>query len=181
MEITDGRRRKGAERRRLLVAATTRVIGRAGLASVSQRVVAAEAGVPPSVVSYYFPTVDDLLVAALVEANDAYLADLAESAVAPDPLGALAARIATWFDTGREVVTAEYELYLLAARRPELHPEVGRWTTALDAFLAPLVADPLRRTGVAAAVDGLILRCFWEPTLPDAGTLRAVLAGLIDH
>jgi hypothetical protein len=58
---------------------------------------------------------------------------------------------------------------------------VGRWTSALDAFLAPLVADPVRRAGVAAAVDGLILRCFWEPAPPDAGRLHAVLAGLVDH
>jgi hypothetical protein len=34
---------------------------------------------------------------------------------------------------------------------------------------------------VAAAVDGLILRCFWEPGAPDAAALRAVLDELVDH
>jgi DNA-binding transcriptional regulator YbjK len=36
-------------------------------------VVAQEAGVPPSAVTYYFPSVDDLLAAALAAGNDEYL------------------------------------------------------------------------------------------------------------
>ncbi|QKV80249.1 hypothetical protein [Amycolatopsis sp. Hca4] len=47
-EIADGRLRKGAARRETLLAATLRVVGRSGVAAVSQRTVAAEAGVPPA-------------------------------------------------------------------------------------------------------------------------------------
>ena len=49
-EVTDGRRRRGMQRRRALLAAALQVIGRDGLAAVTQRAVAAEAGFPPSAV-----------------------------------------------------------------------------------------------------------------------------------
>ncbi|MEE2046687.1 TetR family transcriptional regulator, partial [Nocardiopsis tropica] len=50
------------QRRRLLLDATMRVVEREGVGAVSQRRVAAEAGVPPSTVTYYYAAVDDLLV-----------------------------------------------------------------------------------------------------------------------
>jgi DNA-binding transcriptional regulator YbjK len=178
-EVADGRRRKGNRRRRLLIEATMRVIERSGVAAVSQRAVAQEAGVPPSAVTYYFPAVDDLLVAALVTCNDDYLNQLAECATAPDPLAQLAALIAAVRDTNRARTAAEYELFLMAGRRPDLDKEVERWTSAVDAFLAPHVPDPVRRTGVAAAVDGLLMRCFCAPDPPSADELRAVLARLV--
>lgn len=66
----DGRRRKGDRRRQQLLAATIRLVGRAGVAGVSQRAVAIEAALPPSAVLYYFGTVDELLVATLTAVND---------------------------------------------------------------------------------------------------------------
>jgi TetR/AcrR family transcriptional regulator, regulator of biofilm formation and stress response len=178
-EPVDGRRRKGARRRRLLIEATMRVIERDGLAAVSQRVVAQEAGVPPSAVTYYFPAVDDLLVATLTACNDDYLERLAECAAAPDPLRALAHLIAGSTRSGRANVAAEYELFLMAGRRPALQPEVARWCGGVDAFLAPHVADPLARAGVAAAVDGLFLRSFYAPDPPQTAEVHAVLKQLV--
>jgi TetR/AcrR family transcriptional regulator, regulator of biofilm formation and stress response len=174
-EIADGRRRKGERRRRLLIDATMRVIERSGVSAVSQRTVAQEAGVPPSAVTYYFPAVDDLLVAALVACNDACLRDLNECARADDPLARLAALIADVHVANRARTAAEYELFLMAGRRPDLQREAERWTAALEAFLAPHVPDPVRRAGVAAAVDGLFLRSFCAPSPPDPSELRAVL------
>jgi TetR/AcrR family transcriptional regulator, regulator of biofilm formation and stress response len=156
-----------------------RVIERAGIAAVSQRVVAHEAGVPPSAVTYYFPAVDDLLVAALADCNDCYLRQLDECARDPDPIAALARVIAESSDTRRAHAAAEYELFLLAGRRAELQPEVDRWTVAIDTFLAPHVEDPIARAGVTAAVDGLLLRCFVSADPPSADEVYAVLASLI--
>jgi DNA-binding transcriptional regulator YbjK len=156
-----------------------RVIERAGIAAVSQRVVAREAGVPPSAVTYYFPAVDDLLVAALADCNDGYLRQLDECAREPDPVGALARLIAESSDSRRAHATAEYELFLLAGRRPELRPEVDRWTSAIDAYLAPHVADPVTRAAAAAAVDGLFLRCSITTDPPNAAEVRAVLARVL--
>lgn len=156
-----------------------RVIERAGVAAVSQRVVAQEAGVPPSAVTYYFPAVDDLLVAALADCNDCYLRELDECARDPDPIAALARLIAEGSGSRRAHAAAEYELFLIAARRPELQAEVARWEAAIDAHLAPHVADPVVRAAVAAAVDGLFLRCFVAADPPSAGEVRAVLTSIL--
>ena len=73
-EIADGRLRKGAARREALLTATLRLVGRRGVAGVSQRAVAAEAGVPPTAVLYYFESVDELLVTTLRQINERYCA-----------------------------------------------------------------------------------------------------------
>jgi DNA-binding transcriptional regulator YbjK len=156
-----------------------RVIERAGVAAVSQRVVAQEAGVPPSAVTYYFPAIDDLLVAALADCNDHYLRQLDECGRDPDRIGALARLIAESSDGRRAHTAAEYELFLIAARRPELRPEVDRWTAAVDAYLAPHVTDPVRRAAAAAAVDGLFLRCFVAAHPPGVDDVRAMLASIL--
>lgn len=180
-QVRDGRRRKGLRRRRELLAATMRVIAADGVAAVSQRAVARAAGLPPSAVSYYFPTVDCLLVAALTDCNDGYLARLASFAGDPDrdrALARLAGLIAGSAGPDRAWVAAEYELYLLAARRPELRAELDRWTGALDGFVARFVAEPVRRAGVTAAVDGLFLRCFCAARPPDAAEVLGILRSL---
>jgi TetR/AcrR family transcriptional regulator, regulator of biofilm formation and stress response len=97
----------------------------------------------------------------------------------PDPIAALARVIAESNDSRRAHAAAEYELFLIAARRPELQPEVERWTAAMDAYLAPHVADPVRRAAAAAAVDGLFLRCFVAAHPPSADEVRAVLASIL--
>lgn len=151
---TDGRRVRGDRRRRELVEATLRLVGVGGVAAVSQRAVAAEAGVPPSAVFYYHPSVDALLVATLTAVNDRWIARL-DAATVPDDLVALVEDCAR-----RERVTAiaEYELFLLAARRPDLRGELDRWDVALEAAAARLLPDDAeRRALLAAAVNGLAL------------------------
>ncbi|GLZ47716.1 TetR family transcriptional regulator [Actinomycetospora sp. NBRC 106375] len=176
----DGRRRKGDERRRELREATMRVIARGGIAAVTQRAVAAEAGLTPSLVSYHFPTVDALLSATLAAVNDAYVAALGRCARDADPVPALAALVAQAAGSERGyTVDAEYELFLQAGRRPALREEWSRWTGALDALLAPLVPEPARRAGVGAAVDGLFLRCWCDPVPWRAGDVETVLRALL--
>jgi DNA-binding transcriptional regulator YbjK len=166
--VPDGRRVKGERRRRLLLDATLRLVGREGVVAVTQRAVAAEAGVAPSAVLYYFPTVDDLLVAALVDVNDRWVAALGElPADRPAALDALAALV-VGSPTGDEGL-AEFELYLLAARRPELRAELDRWWRALDTLAARLAPD--RAVAFAAALDGLFLRASTGVDLPDVRTV----------
>ncbi|OKI23886.1 TetR family transcriptional regulator [Nocardiopsis sp. TSRI0078] len=141
-----------------------RVVERDGVAAVSQRRVAAEAGVAPSAVTYYYAAVDDLLVDALTRVNDTYVAALA---TLPDDADAALRALAGMIAVGpeRAHVMAECELFLLAARRPALRPQIERWNRAVDAFLAPHVPDPDDRAGVCAAVDGLFVRACTEPGL----------------
>jgi TetR/AcrR family transcriptional regulator, regulator of biofilm formation and stress response len=178
-EITDGRRRKGEERRRLLREATMRVVGRGGVAAVTQRAVAAEAGMTPSLVSYHFPTVDALLSATLAAVNDSYVAALERCAREDDPVRALAELVALHATDRTDALAAEYELFLQAGRRPALRAEWVRWTTALDTLLAPLVPDRTARAAAAAGVDGLFLRCWCDPAPWSVAACEDVLRALL--
>jgi len=148
----DGRLAKGAVRRRALLDATLRLVGRTGVAAVSQRAVAAEAGVPPSAVLYYYASVDELLVSALREVNDRYCAELATIASVAE----LAVHVVRYASQDRDLVIAEYELWLLAARRDDLRAELVRWDETVDQLAARLA--PARAELFAAAVNGLYLR-----------------------
>jgi DNA-binding transcriptional regulator YbjK len=156
-EVTDGRRRRGNRRRRALLDATLQVIGRDGLAAVSQRAVAAEAGLPPSALYYYFPTLDDLVAAALVDVNDRCLAALAALPDGDDALHALA--VATVDSSRRRTeFLAELELWVLAARRDTLRGELERWNAGLRAAVAKLTDDPTAVDALVAAVNGY----YWQ-------------------
>jgi len=148
----DGRLAKGAVRRRALLDATLRLVGRTGVAAVSQRAVAAEAGVPPSAVLYYYASVDELLVSALREVNDRYCAELATIGSVAE----LAVHVVRYASQDRDLVIAEYELWLLAARRADLRAELVRWDETVDQLAARLA--PTRAELFAAAVNGLYLR-----------------------
>jgi DNA-binding transcriptional regulator YbjK len=176
---TDGRLRKGERRRRALIEATVRIIGRAGIAGVSQRVVAAEAGVPASAVTYYFPTVDDLLLTVLTDVNAAYLAQLDDAARAADPLDALTAVIvAAGRGDGGARAAAELELFALAGRGGPWQAEYERWTAALERFLARWELDDEHLTLASVTVDGLFLRAYCLPHLVRPATVRGVLRTL---
>ena len=153
-EPADGRLRKGERRRRSLLDATLRLVGRGGTAVVTQRAVAAEAGVPPSAVLYYFASVDGLLVAALTSVNDRYVARL-------DTLDTVEGLVELVEDCARQdrlLTIAEYELFLHAARREDLRAELRRWDTALAGAAARLLpAAAERRPLLVAAVNGLCL------------------------
>lgn len=101
-------RRIGAETsatRQLIVDAAKHLIGEEGYASASTRRVAARAGLKPSLVHYYFPTTDDLLLEVSkqgAEESDQMIEDALESG---DPLRAL------WqffIDTSRTAMAMEF-------------------------------------------------------------------------
>jgi DNA-binding transcriptional regulator YbjK len=178
---TDGRRLKGQRRRQALIDATVRVIGRVGVPGVSQRVVAAEAGVPASTVTYYFPTVDELLLAALSEVNDGYVAALERCAAASDPVDALAGVIAgTGHPDVRASAAAEYELFMLAGRGERWRSEYERWAAALTAFFSTGCGlEPARSESASAAVDGLFIRAYCLPDSYGVDEIRAVLRDVV--
>ena len=76
-----------------------------GYAAVSTRRVATRAGLKPSLVHYYFPTTDDLLIAVFRRGADQSDAMLEAALSAPDPLRALWEFFA---DTSRTALTLEF-------------------------------------------------------------------------
>jgi DNA-binding transcriptional regulator YbjK len=157
-----------------------RVIGRDGVGAVSQRAVAREAQLPPSAVLYYFATVDDLLVTTLTMVNDGYI-DRFEALSGDDDqaLAALADLIADGTGAGRCAAIAEYELWLMAARRPGMRGELDRRARTLDRFASRFTRDPIDRSGITAAIDGLFLRAFSPDGPPSATEALAILERLV--
>ena len=177
-EVTDGRRRRGSQRRRALLDATLQVIGRDGLAAVTQRAVAAEAGCPPSAVYYYFPTLDDLVAATLIDVNDRFLAELRTSTDGDDALHGLAVATVESSRRRRVEVVAELELWVLATRRDSLHGELDRWNSGLRDAAAALTDDPTAIEALVAAVNGY----YWQAATDDrfdVERLEAILRHIV--
>ena len=158
-ERVDGRRARGERRREEIIAATLRVVERDGVAGVTHRAVAREADVPASSAVYYFKTMDDLLVAALTAASDAYIDQLADlRSSRGGAVAGLARVIASAGGEGRARALAERELNLLAARRPALRPVARRWRDAVSEVARGQGADDLTVRQFAATADGLCAR-----------------------
>ena len=101
-------RRGGAETsatRALIIEATAQLIREQGYAAISSRRVAARAGLKPSLVHYYFPTTDDLLVEVSRHGADESDRMIEEALASDDPLRAL------WdffMDTSRTAMALEF-------------------------------------------------------------------------
>ncbi|MBB6172588.1 DNA-binding transcriptional regulator YbjK [Nocardiopsis mwathae] len=174
---TDGRRVRGQRRRSEIIAATLRVVERDGVAGVTHRAVAREAGVPASSALYYFATLDDLLVAALTEAADGYVHRMRELVGAgQDALDGLAAMVTESAEpAGRIRSLAEYELTLLAVRRPALRPVARKWIDLVAEVAAGYTDDPVAIRAAVAVADGLCIEALLEDRALEPGEVRAVL------
>lgn len=156
-------RRVGAETsatRALIVEATNQLIREEGYASVSSRRVAARAGLKPSLVHYYFPTTDDLLVE--VSRQGAAQSDrmIEEALASDDPLRAL---WGFFIDTSRVAMALEF--MALANHRPAVRDYMAQHSEEMRArqvdILKHMLGDRLER------LEGF-----------DAAGLSVVLAGI---
>lgn len=164
---------RGEERRRRLIVAALAVLERDGLAGLTHRAVAAEAGVALASATYHFQGIDDLALSAILEATEAFTEAVRERSAAPS-LSGYAAGLADEIAMHRGRVVAGYELYLLAARRPALRAAAKGW---LRAGTEPLLdgVDPVRRTLFLSAVDAVCLEALLEDTPPSASEIGTLL------
>jgi TetR/AcrR family transcriptional regulator, transcriptional repressor for nem operon len=141
MGATAATRRVGAETsktREVLLDMVERLLLEEGYAGVSYRVLAAKAGVTPSLVQYYFPTLDSLFVAMiqrLIE-RDVKRWDVALQKRPDEPL-----RVLWEFSWGEAAGVLSMELMALGNHRPALRAEIAAGTERirklqLDALLA---------------------------------------------
>ncbi|MGJ3509047.1 TetR/AcrR family transcriptional regulator [Enemella sp. A6] len=171
----DGRLARGAKRRAEIIDATLAVVTRDGAAGVTHRTVAKQAGITTSLTTYYFATLDDLLVAALTSVADTYTARIRQIIDSPgDKLTGLAELIAETAGPGRERALAERELATLAARRPALRSVARRWRDNIAELATTLTDDPTAITAVVATSDGLCTAILLDNAPADPGQLRAV-------
>lgn len=155
-----------------------------GVAGVSHRSVAREAGVPTTSTTYYFASLDDLLIATLTWSADKLAEDVSDLIVrlveVPDSgVEEITRRLVDMVGVHRGRTMAEYELYLLAARRPELRPAARRWLDLITEAVEPFDADPVAFRGFLAAVDGLLMQGLIADEPPSVADLEPVVSYLI--
>lgn len=108
--------------RDLLIDATSRIMVEEGYAAATSRRVAAEAGVKPALVHYYFPTMDDLYLDVFRRGAAAYLERQREALASEKPLHA-------FWETLVEPKDARLllEFMGLANHRKEIRAEISAW------------------------------------------------------
>ncbi|MEU1200836.1 MULTISPECIES: TetR/AcrR family transcriptional regulator [unclassified Streptomyces] len=175
-------RRYDPERRQRIIDAAIRVVGARGIAGLSHRTVAAEADVPLGSTTYHFRTLDELMVAALRQANEGFAKVVAARGALEDPRTDLAADLAglvgEWLAGDPTGVELEYELYLAALRRPALRPVAAEWVQSLVDPLARRT-DPVTARALVALMDGICLQVLLTGTPYDEAYAREALRRLI--
>ncbi|MFG2311671.1 TetR/AcrR family transcriptional regulator [Streptomyces sp. NPDC048566] len=175
-------RRYDPERRQRIIDAAIRVVGAKGIAGLSHRSAAAEADVPLGSTTYHFATLDELLVAALRQANEGFAKVVAARGALQDVRTDLAADLAgligQWLAGDRTGVELEYELYLAALRRPALRPVAAEW---IDSLVEPLArrTDPVTARALVALLDGICLQVLLTGAAYDEEYAREVLARVL--
>lgn len=133
------KRRIGTEQsatRGLILDATEKLMLEEGYAAVSTRRVAAEAGLKPSLVHYYFPTTDDLLLACYRRAADLNIQRTQEALSGEQPLHALWALNT---DTGRTALALEF--MALANHRKTIRTEIAAYAARLRELNAQAISQ----------------------------------------
>jgi len=139
--LKKGTRRSPEERRQEIIDAALSLADTVGLDRITSRDVANVLGVTSGLIHHYFPTVDDLVVAAFAQAaarqNDLHRQALHEL----PPAEALTALVGRALAMGRGAARVWMSAWVAAPRRPELAAEVDR--RMLDGL--DVLAEILRR------------------------------------
>jgi DNA-binding transcriptional regulator YbjK len=151
----DGRKARGDVSRQALLDATLRVLERSGPQGVTHRIVAADAGVSTQAVRYHFGSIDELYVCAIQEATS-HWPTLMHAAKTGSTARDLATVLVGEAMHNRSRLVAEVELYLYAARRPQLRAAATAWADAIADLFPDL--DELTHRSLVAAIDGLCLQ-----------------------
>jgi DNA-binding transcriptional regulator YbjK len=172
--------------RESIVEATVRIAARDGVAAVTHRAVAKEAGVSLSSTTWHFAAKADILEAALrwtAEHEIARIAAIAERLHSTDP-AAWAEALADWLigqvTTERDIAVALYRLQIELADPPaarRTHHEWGRGLVAFGEDIAPEADIRL----IVAALDGLRLNVLLSGEDPEwlRGAVRRQLQALL--
>ncbi len=176
---TDGRRQRGDASRRAILAAASQVIVEDGVDALTHRSVAEAAGVPLARVSYHYPRVEDLMVAAAtqyLEVFDDRLRSLAEGA-----RGGRRSMVEACTDFLLELVTersAEFlstlEVRLALHRRGRSVDDVG-----VVAFIRSFGADEDKALSITAAMFGFAVLAATAPEPVTRTQVRAYVRSIL--
>lgn len=176
-----------ATTRTRILHAALRVIGQHGIAGLTNRLVAKEAGLSLGSLTYHFSSQTDLLRESLL----AFVADetdritaiadsLAQTVSSVEQAAAAAERAVTEMALGPEEIGV-YELYLQSARDPELHAAVRTCFAAYDraaVTVLQLLAVP-DADRIAPHVVALVIGTQLRRLATDAGDADGIAEGLL--
>ncbi|MGW7075529.1 TetR/AcrR family transcriptional regulator [Streptomyces sp. NPDC054871] len=175
-------RRYDPERRQRIIDAAIRVVADKGMGGLSHRSVAAEADVPLGSTTYHFKTLDELMVAALRQANEGFAKAVAARGALDDPRAdladELAAMLGEWLAGDRTELELEYELYLAALRKPALRPVAAECGDGFAEVLRRRT-DPVTAQALVALVDGISLQVLLTGARYDEAYAREVFNRLL--
>ena len=175
-------RRHDPERRQRIIDAAIRVVGAKGLAGLSHRTVAAEADVPLGSTTYHFKTLDELMVAALRQANECFAQLIADRDGLADPRTDLAADLASLRASGWPG-SASASSWSTSSTSPPCaappSPVAAEWADGLAARLA-LRPDPVTARALVASPSGIWLLVLLTAALYDQEYARQMLVRVID-
>lgn len=172
--VTEPRQERSRARREALLRAAIELLAEGGARALTHRAVAARAGLPPASTTYYFDSIQQLTDAALelhvsdrVAELDALVSGALAAGDTPDEVGGLVATALA--DRAADVIVAQFEIYLEAARNPALRPTVAEALDAFEQFAARALKSLGARDpeGVApafvAVIDGFALHRLARP------------------
>jgi TetR/AcrR family transcriptional regulator, regulator of biofilm formation and stress response len=179
---------KGEARAREILEATIDLIYEEGISAVTHRAVAERAGVAHSAPSYFFPSIDELIVEAFRTIMATVMDDLealsarieAEDMSREDAVDAF---VTLALESAPRIDKVQYEAYMFATRRPALRAEVDKAIAATQRQGSTLVTAS-RRKGfdwaapiLTAYADGAGLHRVAAP--PDGIGGKALREGLL--
>lgn len=151
---------KGLTTRTAILDAVDTLLVETGYAAITSRRVAERVGINPGLVHYYFPTVDDLFVAAFRRGAERNLARMAAALASPEPL------LALWrLSTDPAGVGSASELLAAANHRQSLRSELAE------------IAERARRIQIEALHELLPQYGIDEGTFP-AALVAATIQGV---
>jgi DNA-binding transcriptional regulator YbjK len=177
-------------RRQALLDAAVEVVAERGVAGATHREIASRAGVPLSTTSYFFGSLDELLLAAMRVFSNQLLTQLEVvramlTGRELSPAQAVDRLLDLLLSQPPARIVAQFETYLEAARRPEVREEVKRLIMALEGVAAAgLAAAGAQSPGEAARafvalLDGFALhRVAWPGRRREREMVRRAMLDL---
>lgn len=142
-------RARGLARREALLRAAVEIVAERGVGAATHRAIAERAGVPPSTTTYFFSSIDELILEALrhfteqrITQLNALSATLAEQHSTPEEIASLFAQTLTAAPLQHEV--AQFEAYLDSSRRD---PDERQAVAAILEAFEGVAVSALRAVG----------------------------------
>nr|WSX54026.1 TetR family transcriptional regulator [Streptomyces sp. NBC_00974] len=186
-------RRRDDGRRTQLIQAAARVIARDGIAAATIRRITEEAGVPGSLVHYWFADKDELLQEVLLADLDAISTAATDAAdTGDDLLDRLRAafHVIEQDDRGRQILP--YEMTTWALRKPEFAHVARKQYAAYRALGTETMSSWMKATGaqlpadvpvvgqfISALFDGLVLAWLADPDNTDVDAVLSLAHDLM--